>query len=436
MASRTQQLRGMLGRTRRACAATKSRDSLLSATWQLTVASDALASSRAHGVAAPGAVGNAAAAGGAAGGASCGAASGAAAAAAAFLQPLEAIAVHLQLQASAPAGLRSLGTLEGTPQPSLLPHALLPSPAHALLCKPWGAQPRQPLNGLPWMQQVVGGGRTSHTHSAAAFHSCAQPQQLSAALLLRLPRGMQPLVLRPVEAATGIQQVRCGGWGGSRWGGMGWVLVSCIRGTPHRAAAAAARSAVAVAVPTTHPPSPPPPHTFLQQHRWYASSTQGSSNKDGSGSGRREVVRQEEEDVFSSITDKIPERPVSAAEGASYSIVILAALAVAAGAAYFVVKELLLEPKECVLGCGGGVGGARKRGRVRGGGGLGLGGGGYCRSTFFVVKELLLEPKECVLGCGGEGMGRGGGRRGTGVGAGFIAEARICGQGGGGAVGG
>ncbi|CAI5530720.1 unnamed protein product [Closterium sp. Naga37s-1] len=287
MASRTQQLRGMLGRTRRACAATKSRDSLLSATWQLTVASDALASSRAHGVAAPGAVGNAAAAGGAAGGASCGAASGAAAAAA-FLQPLEAIAVHLQLQASAPAGLRSLGSLEGTPQPSLLPHALLPSPAHALLCKPWGAQPRQPLNGLPWMQQVVGGGRTSHSHSAAAFHSCAQPQQLSAALLLRLPRGMQPLVLRPVEAATGIQQ----------------------------------------------------------QHRWYASSTQGSSNKDGSGSGRREVVRQEEEDVFSSITDKIPERPVSAAEGASYSIVILAALAVAAGAAYFVVKELLLEPKE------------------------------------------------------------------------------------------
>ncbi|CAI5954661.1 unnamed protein product [Closterium sp. NIES-65] len=274
----------MLGRTRRACAAATSRDSLLSATWQLAVASDTslLATRPAHGVAAPSAAGNAAAAGEAAGGGTGGAASKAAAAT--LLQPAEAVAVHLHLQASAPVGLRSLRALECIPpQSSLLPHAVPPSPAHALLCKPWGSQPQQPLLGWPRVQ-VVGGGRMSLSLvTAAAFHSCAQPQQLSAALLLRLPHGMRPLVLRPVEAATG-----------------------------------------------------------MQQHRQYA--TQGSSNKD-SGS-RREVVRQEEEDVFSSITDKIPERPVSAAEGASYSIVILAALAVAAGAAYFVIKELLLEPKE------------------------------------------------------------------------------------------
>ncbi|CAI5989171.1 unnamed protein product [Closterium sp. NIES-65] len=267
----------MLGRTRRACAAATSRDSLLSATWQLAVASDTslLATRPAHGVAAPSAAGNAAAAGEAAGGGTGGAASKAAAAT--LLQPAEAVAVHLHLQASAPVGLRSLRALECIPpQSSLLPHAVPPSPAHALLCKPWGSQPQQPLLGWPRVQ-VVGGGRMSLSPvTAAAFHSCTQPQQLSAALLLRLPHGMRPLVLRPVEAATGMQQ--------------------------------------------------------------------GSSNKD-SGS-RREVVRQEEEDVFSSITDKIPERPVSAAEGASYSIVILAALAVAAGAAYFVIKELLLEPKE------------------------------------------------------------------------------------------
>lgn len=59
-------------------------------------------------------------------------------------------------------------------------------------------------------------------------------------------------------------------------------------------------------------------------------------------------LSKQEEDPFDSITDKIPERPVSVAEGASYSLIILAGLAVAAVAAYAVLKELIFEPKEYV----------------------------------------------------------------------------------------
>lgn len=62
----------------------------------------------------------------------------------------------------------------------------------------------------------------------------------------------------------------------------------------------------------------------------------------------KDLSKQAEEDPFDSITDKIPERPVSVAEGASYSLIILAGLAVAAVAAYAVLKELIFEPKEYV----------------------------------------------------------------------------------------
>jgi len=58
------------------------------------------------------------------------------------------------------------------------------------------------------------------------------------------------------------------------------------------------------------------------------------------------LSKQADEDPFDSLTDKIPERPVSVAEGASYSLIILAGLAVAAVAAYAVMKELIFEPKE------------------------------------------------------------------------------------------
>ncbi|KAH8951563.1 hypothetical protein BDL97_09G034200 [Sphagnum fallax] len=58
------------------------------------------------------------------------------------------------------------------------------------------------------------------------------------------------------------------------------------------------------------------------------------------------ISKQQEEDPFDSLTDKIPERPVTVAEGASYSLVILAGLAVAAAAAYAVFKELIFQPRE------------------------------------------------------------------------------------------
>ena len=50
---------------------------------------------------------------------------------------------------------------------------------------------------------------------------------------------------------------------------------------------------------------------------------------------------------FDEITDKwIPEKPVSVAEGAGYSVVIAAGLAVAVGAMWYSFKELILEPVE------------------------------------------------------------------------------------------
>ncbi|XP_010479077.1 PREDICTED: probable mitochondrial import inner membrane translocase subunit TIM21 [Camelina sativa] len=52
------------------------------------------------------------------------------------------------------------------------------------------------------------------------------------------------------------------------------------------------------------------------------------------------------EDPFDSPTYHIPEKPVTFTEGASYSLVILAGLAVAGAAGYGVFKELIFQPKE------------------------------------------------------------------------------------------
>lgn len=61
---------------------------------------------------------------------------------------------------------------------------------------------------------------------------------------------------------------------------------------------------------------------------------------------RRENELQQSEDPFDTITDRIPEKPVSVAEGASYTVVIVAFLGLAAAAMFYVAKELLIEPKE------------------------------------------------------------------------------------------
>ncbi|XP_062216174.1 probable mitochondrial import inner membrane translocase subunit TIM21 isoform X2 [Phragmites australis] len=52
------------------------------------------------------------------------------------------------------------------------------------------------------------------------------------------------------------------------------------------------------------------------------------------------------EEPFDAPTYHIPEKPVTFAEGASYSLVILAGLGIAAVAGYAVFKELIFEPKE------------------------------------------------------------------------------------------
>ncbi|XP_057969575.1 uncharacterized protein LOC131158734 [Malania oleifera] len=52
------------------------------------------------------------------------------------------------------------------------------------------------------------------------------------------------------------------------------------------------------------------------------------------------------EDPFDAPTYNIPEKPVTFAQGASYSVIILAGLGIAAAAGYAVFKELIFEPKE------------------------------------------------------------------------------------------
>lgn len=52
------------------------------------------------------------------------------------------------------------------------------------------------------------------------------------------------------------------------------------------------------------------------------------------------------EDPFDAPTYNIPEKPVTFAEGASYSLIILAGLGIAGAAGYAVFKELIFQPKE------------------------------------------------------------------------------------------
>lgn len=71
-------------------------------------------------------------------------------------------------------------------------------------------------------------------------------------------------------------------------------------------------------------------------------STQASEQNPKEGTKDLKTV----EDPFDSPTYNIPEKPVTFAEGASYSLVIVAGLGIAAVAGYAVFKELIFEPKE------------------------------------------------------------------------------------------
>ncbi|KAK9144560.1 hypothetical protein Sjap_004463 [Stephania japonica] len=81
----------------------------------------------------------------------------------------------------------------------------------------------------------------------------------------------------------------------------------------------------------------------------FARSLVSSSASQSSGRTPQEQHRKDistVDDPFDAPTYNIPEKPVTFAEGASYSLVILAGLGIAAAAGYAVFKELIFEPKE------------------------------------------------------------------------------------------
>uniref|UniRef100_A0A2P2KUF7 Mitochondrial import inner membrane translocase subunit Tim21 n=1 Tax=Rhizophora mucronata TaxID=61149 RepID=A0A2P2KUF7_RHIMU len=71
-----------------------------------------------------------------------------------------------------------------------------------------------------------------------------------------------------------------------------------------------------------------------------------ASKKDGETPSETRKDVSTVEDPFDAPTYNIPEKPVTFAEGASYSVIILAGLGIAAAAGYAVFKELIFEPRE------------------------------------------------------------------------------------------
>lgn len=71
-----------------------------------------------------------------------------------------------------------------------------------------------------------------------------------------------------------------------------------------------------------------------------------SQTSKGKDSSKREREISTVEDPFDAPTYNIPQKPVTFTEGASYSLVILAGLGIAAAAAYGVFSELIFSPKE------------------------------------------------------------------------------------------
>ncbi|PIA61746.1 hypothetical protein AQUCO_00200024v1 [Aquilegia coerulea] len=86
----------------------------------------------------------------------------------------------------------------------------------------------------------------------------------------------------------------------------------------------------------------------LPMHPFFIRSLASTSAPQTSGQTQQQNRKElsTSEDPFDAPTYNIPEKPVTFTEGASYSIVILAGLAVAAGALYGVFGELIFEPSE------------------------------------------------------------------------------------------
>lgn len=92
---------------------------------------------------------------------------------------------------------------------------------------------------------------------------------------------------------------------------------------------------------------------FYDSFRGYASSSSSTSSSNNSSSKKSDsssgALTIEEDEEFDEITDKwIPEKPVTKAETAGYSVVIVLGLGLAASALFFASKELFMSPKEYV----------------------------------------------------------------------------------------
>lgn len=81
----------------------------------------------------------------------------------------------------------------------------------------------------------------------------------------------------------------------------------------------------------------------VSEARSFASRASRSTSEKASET-RKDVTTVE--DPFDAPTYNIPEKPMTFTEGASYSVVILVGLGIAAAAGYGVFKELIFEPKE------------------------------------------------------------------------------------------
>ncbi|KAG4908437.1 hypothetical protein AAZX31_20G202000 [Glycine max] len=115
----------------------------------------------------------------------------------------------------------------------------------------------------------------------------------------------------------------------------------------HRTLSACAHNATTRSLATRrHAPNVPPPPSFLIPRSRPLSSKTSQSNEAAESSNKAKKDVANVEDPFSAPTYNIPEKPVTFVEGASYSVVILAGLGIAAAAGYAVFKELIFQPKE------------------------------------------------------------------------------------------